>query len=183
MRPERQMDTKEKILVGAKRLLLKKGQQGFTVRGVAEEAGVNHGLVHHYFGSKENMILEMIEYENCAIMPLLRQPEKTEDHEAFKEKFVQNVVKDPDKVRMIVEFYNMGQSLPAVREKLKESIIKRREMMSQVFGITDEVDKKLFQALFFGSIMQTHVDDSVDFLQSLKRLMEIFCCGGQSKKD
>lgn len=32
-----------------------------SVRGIAERAGVNHGLVHHYFGSKGGLIRAVLE--------------------------------------------------------------------------------------------------------------------------
>ena len=35
----------------AERLLLEVGHAGITTRRLAEAAGVNHGLVHYYFGS------------------------------------------------------------------------------------------------------------------------------------
>jgi AcrR family transcriptional regulator len=37
------------------------GYAGITTRRLAEEAGVNHGLVHYYFGSIENVLLRTLE--------------------------------------------------------------------------------------------------------------------------
>ena len=37
------------------------GYAGITTRRLAEEAGVNHGLVHYYFGSVENLLVRMLE--------------------------------------------------------------------------------------------------------------------------
>src|ERR1700710_1682509 len=42
------------LLDAAERLLVEVGHAGITTRRLAEEAGVNHGLVHYYFGSMEN---------------------------------------------------------------------------------------------------------------------------------
>jgi len=33
------------------------GYAGVTTRRLAEAAGVNHGLVHYYFGSSENLLV------------------------------------------------------------------------------------------------------------------------------
>jgi len=57
------MKTRDKIIKGAKDFLLREGQAGVTVRAIAAEAGVNPGLVHHYFGSKENLIIALIDIE------------------------------------------------------------------------------------------------------------------------
>ena len=37
------------------------GYAGITTRRVAEEAGVNHGLVHYYFGSIEDLLVRALE--------------------------------------------------------------------------------------------------------------------------
>ena len=37
------------------------GYSGITTRRLAEEAGVNHGLVHYYFGSIENLLVRTLE--------------------------------------------------------------------------------------------------------------------------
>ncbi len=34
---------------------------GITTRRLAEEAGVNHGLVHYYFGSNEGLLVRALE--------------------------------------------------------------------------------------------------------------------------
>jgi AcrR family transcriptional regulator len=51
----------EALLDAAERLLLEVGHAGITTRRVAEEAGVNHGLVHYYFGSNENLLVRALE--------------------------------------------------------------------------------------------------------------------------
>jgi AcrR family transcriptional regulator len=51
----------EALLDAAERLLVDIGYAGITTRRVAEEAGVNHGLVHYYFGSMENLLVQVLE--------------------------------------------------------------------------------------------------------------------------
>ena len=51
----------EALLDAAERLLVDVGHAGITTRRVAEEAGVNHGLVHYYFGSNENLLVRALE--------------------------------------------------------------------------------------------------------------------------
>ena len=51
----------EALLDAAERLLVELGHAGITTRRVAEEAGVNHGLVHYYFGSNENLLVRALE--------------------------------------------------------------------------------------------------------------------------
>ena len=49
------------LLDAAERLLVDVGYSGITTRRLAEEAGVNHGLVHYYFGSIENLLVRVLE--------------------------------------------------------------------------------------------------------------------------
>ena len=51
----------EALLDAAERLLVDAGHAGITTRRVAEAAGVNHGLVHYYFGSNENLLVRALE--------------------------------------------------------------------------------------------------------------------------
>jgi AcrR family transcriptional regulator len=53
--------TEEAFLDAAERLLVSVGHAGLTTRSVAQEAGANHGLVHYYFGSMENLLARVLE--------------------------------------------------------------------------------------------------------------------------
>ena len=52
--------TEEAFLDAAERLLVSVGHAGITTRALAEEAGANHGLVHYYFGSMENLLARVL---------------------------------------------------------------------------------------------------------------------------
>jgi AcrR family transcriptional regulator len=49
------------LLDAAERMLVSDGYARITTRRVAAEAGVNHGLVHYYFGSMEELLLQVLE--------------------------------------------------------------------------------------------------------------------------
>ena len=51
----------EALLDAAERLLVDSGYARITTRRLAEEAQVNHGLVHYYFGSNENLLVRALE--------------------------------------------------------------------------------------------------------------------------
>lgn len=54
-------ETEERFLDAAERLLVEIGYAGITTRRLAEEAGANHGLVHYYFGSMEELFFRVLE--------------------------------------------------------------------------------------------------------------------------
>ena len=53
--------TEQALLDAAERLLVDVGAAGITTRRVAEEARANHGLVHYYFGSVEQLLVRVLE--------------------------------------------------------------------------------------------------------------------------
>ena len=56
-RPTRsRADSEERLIVAAAQLLGEVGPRSVSVRTIAERAGVNHGLVHHYFGGKDGLL-------------------------------------------------------------------------------------------------------------------------------
>lgn len=57
-------DTRGEILTAARSSFALRGFHGTTIRGIAAEAGVDPALVHHYFGSKEDL------FGACVNMPI-----------------------------------------------------------------------------------------------------------------
>jgi AcrR family transcriptional regulator len=49
------------LLDAAERLLVSAGHAGISTRRLAQEAGVNHGLVHYYFGSMDELFVRVLE--------------------------------------------------------------------------------------------------------------------------
>jgi AcrR family transcriptional regulator len=54
-------EARDAFLDAAERLLTQMGWADITVRKLAAEAGLNHGLVHYYFGSMEEVLLQVLE--------------------------------------------------------------------------------------------------------------------------
>lgn len=51
----------EAFLDAAERLLIEVGYAGITTRRLAAEAGLNQGLVHYYFGSMDEVLVQVLE--------------------------------------------------------------------------------------------------------------------------
>lgn len=54
-RPAGNSDTRERILNSARELFARNGIRNTSIRAVAAAAGVDSALVHHYFGTKEQL--------------------------------------------------------------------------------------------------------------------------------
>jgi AcrR family transcriptional regulator len=49
------------LLDAAERLLISTGYASISTRRLADEAGINHGLVHYYFGSMDELFAQVLE--------------------------------------------------------------------------------------------------------------------------
>jgi AcrR family transcriptional regulator len=54
-------DTRAAVLAAARASFAEKGFRGTTIRAVASTAGVDPALVHHYFGTKDDLFLAAME--------------------------------------------------------------------------------------------------------------------------
>jgi len=59
-----EQDTRLRILGAAKDVLLDAGYAHLSTRGIAEAAGVPLSQIHYHFGSKQNLMLAVLDMEN-----------------------------------------------------------------------------------------------------------------------
>jgi AcrR family transcriptional regulator len=57
-------ETRAKILAAVRSALLEVGYASLSTRRIAEVAGVPLSQIHYHFGSKQNLVLELLEEEN-----------------------------------------------------------------------------------------------------------------------
>jgi AcrR family transcriptional regulator len=58
---EEQQHTKERILAAASKMLAAKGYAATTLRKISREAQAAPGLVHYYFGGKDELLVEVLQ--------------------------------------------------------------------------------------------------------------------------
>lgn len=93
-------DTREQILVAARRRFASVGYDRATVRAIADEAGVDARLVHHYFGSKQRLFVEAVEIPvdpESTILPLIAAQS---DPAAALAGFIAGMLEDPEYQRV-----------------------------------------------------------------------------------
>ena len=78
-------EAEQAFLDAAERLLVSVGYANITTRKLAEEAGLNHGLVHYYFGSMQELLLQVLERFTDRLIN--RQKEMYKRDEPFIEKW------------------------------------------------------------------------------------------------
>src|SRR3954462_2722028 len=82
---------KAAIRVGAHR-----GLRGLTLRSVAAEAGVSHGLVRHHFGSRQQLVDEALEHAARMSMTTGDLEPGSGDPDDFSRALEDIVAEDPD---------------------------------------------------------------------------------------
>lgn len=128
-------ETKEKILVGARTCLLTEGAAETSVKAIARTAGVNHGLVHHYFESKADLMLAVMKRERETLEERLL-PSLTESLES--KKVPPADLLGPEGIRLIIEFLAMADTVPGIAEQVEEIFNHRVELFSSLLSVEKE---------------------------------------------
>jgi AcrR family transcriptional regulator len=86
------------IVAAARRLFAERGYDGATVRAIAQEAGVDPALVHHFFGTKEQVFVAAMElpFQPAELLPQLVAGPRDRVGERFVRLFL-TVWRDPDR--------------------------------------------------------------------------------------
>jgi TetR/AcrR family transcriptional regulator, repressor for neighboring sulfatase len=71
-RPFGRDDVVAAVIEAAGELFSRRGFDGVSVRDIAKRAGVNHGLIHRHFGSKENLRRQTLQHMADAMLDDVR---------------------------------------------------------------------------------------------------------------
>ena len=126
------------LMDAAERLLYEVGYAGVTTRAVAEAAGVNHGLVHYYFGSMEELLTQTLE-RFVEELALALEALYTDPNLTFSEKWrlgSQFWVDEPTSrfPKILLELLAMGWNMPDLRTQLTEVHARFRGIFEHHFG-------------------------------------------------
>jgi AcrR family transcriptional regulator len=134
-RPSARSAAEEALLDAAERLLVDVGHAGITTRRLAEEAGVNHGLVHYYFGSNENLLVRAL--ERFTERMIERQRELYGSEEPFVEKWRTAmrylVAEDRTYEKVWLELQAMAWNEADLRERLMRVNGEWRAVLTEAF--------------------------------------------------
>ena len=140
--PGPRAEAEQAFLDAAERLLIEVGYAQISTRRLAEEAGANHGLVHYYFGSMENLFVRVLERFTERL--IARQRAMYARHVPFIEKWraamgflEEDLASGYPKVWL--ELQAMGWNRPDLRERVARVSAEWRTVLSEAFeGAVDE---------------------------------------------
>jgi AcrR family transcriptional regulator len=123
------------LLDAAERLLVERGHAGLTTRGLAAEAGVNHGLVHYYFGSLENLLARVLERFTDAMID--RQQAMYSADVPFLEKWrsaMRYLESDREYQKVWWELQALAWTRPELRERVAAVNAAWRSVLTEAFA-------------------------------------------------
>jgi AcrR family transcriptional regulator len=113
-RSERRARTRGQLLDAAARVYADKGIDGATLDDVAEQAGFTKGAVYDHFGSKDNLLMALLDEhlaaeiaEQVALFEATR--ETLERPRIGADRWLASLEEDPDAFRLFVDAWVKGQ--------------------------------------------------------------------------
>ena len=148
------------ILDAAVHVFARKGYHTCRVGDIAEAAGVAHGLLYHYFSSKEELLETVFRETWSELLEAMTRVEASEEpaREQLRQVaaiFLRSWRRDPDLVRVLVREIGRSQTLPAKVDEIGavfaviERIVERGQTLRE---LRDDVDARLVAWIFYGGI-------------------------------
>ncbi|MCE5270332.1 TetR/AcrR family transcriptional regulator [bacterium] len=173
-------ETRNRLIEGARRWLIENGHQEFSVRKAARCAGINHGMVHHLFGSKEKLVLAVLEHELGKHVDSMddRTGEvgnilNTEEAEKRKKMLAEHLMKDDDHVALLREMLSLAEEMPAVKTMLAGHLRLRREQIASRLGSRDPGAAALFMAAIMGLHFLRAIDPELPVEAAVESLWQL----------
>ncbi len=125
-------DTKEKIVAGAFRALVRDGYAHTTVKDIAAEAGVAPGLVHYYFATKEDLLVAAIDHgceANAVATQALVALAPLDAALAAFENEKEQLRSAPETYLLVFDMFGLGLHNPAIAKAVRRFIDERRDLI------------------------------------------------------
>jgi TetR/AcrR family transcriptional regulator, fatty acid metabolism regulator protein len=153
-------EKRRQLLDAAVRVFARKGYHASRVGDIAEEAGVAHGLLYHYFDSKEQ-VLEAVFHENWSVLlARIASVEETDEPASDQLRHIAAIVLRtwlhlPDVVRVVIREFGRSPELADRIGELAQPI----EVIERVIqrGIERgefrrDIDPRVAATVVYGSI-------------------------------
>jgi AcrR family transcriptional regulator len=132
-----EISPREKLLDAAERLLIKVGHAAVTTRLVSQEAGVNHGLVHYYYGSMEELFLAVLERFTGRLIVRQRAMYAADTSFLVKWRKAMGFLEEDLAAgypKVLLELEAMGWNRPAMRKRIAAVINEWRKVLTEAFA-------------------------------------------------
>ena len=135
---ENQHKTKERIIAAASKVLAEKGYEATTLREISREAQAAPGLVHYYFGGKDELLVEVLQAAgrrfHQRMEHLVQHAPVERSLEAVLTQLRERVDLEPDVYRLRYESFSLGLHNPVIEPKVRERLAQRRNELGSVIA-------------------------------------------------
>lgn len=130
----------QRIVEAMRRSVARRGTAGSTFDHVAREAGVSRGLLHYYFGTKEQLLLEAVRRDCELRMELLEQQladaRTADDFIGLMAQNLQETVReDPDFVTLMFELFTLSRRNEDIAVEYAELMRRTRGQVAEMLAI------------------------------------------------
>lgn len=122
---------REQLVAAAHRVARRDGIDGVTLRAVAAEAEVSHGLLVFYFGGKEGLVSALLD-RVLATTTLVHRADELAAHPppsrlalTLRQEALR-LVDAPEDLRLFLEYWALAARRPAIREKIGHALDRYR---------------------------------------------------------
>ena len=155
------MEDKRKLLLDAAvHVFARRGYHSSRVGDIAEEAGVAHGLIYHYFASKEEVLTTVFRENFVELLGRFRAVEEADEPAPEKLEGIAKILlrtwrNDPDLVTVMVREVARSPQLQGQVEEVREAfaVIQRVIEQGQREGsFRTEVDPRFAAWIVYGGL-------------------------------
>lgn len=135
---------REQLLTAAFRVACRDGVRRLTIRAVATEAGVSHGLVLFYFTRKDRLVRALLDWliETTTVLHVSEDiahfPRALDRLHALLQQEMARLAHQPEHTRLFLEFWAYGAQHPAIRARISAELERYRgaflDIMAELLG-------------------------------------------------
>jgi TetR/AcrR family fatty acid metabolism transcriptional regulator len=153
-------DKRRLLLDAAVRVFARKGFHAARVGDIAEEAGVAHGLLYHYFSSKDEVLATVFRETWSDLLRAVSDVEKSGDSAGEQLRQVAAILlrswrRNPDLVRVLVREVTRTAEVERRVEEIDAAFaaLERIILEAQRSGeLREDVDARLAAVVFYGAL-------------------------------
>jgi AcrR family transcriptional regulator len=133
----------QRIVEAMRHSVARRGAAGSTFDHVSREAGVSRGLLHYYFGTKEQLLVEAAR-RDCelrieALEQRLADAQTADDFVALLAENLQETIReDPDFVTLVFELFTLSQRNAEIAVEYARLVRLTRERLASVLAAAQE---------------------------------------------
>jgi len=188
-----QEDKRRLILDAAVRVFAHKGYHTSRVGDIAEEAGVAHGLLYHYFRSKEELLETIFRETWRDVLDAVRAVEETDESARDRLAGIAKILlrawrRDPDLVRVLVREVTRSSHLQERIDEIGaafaglERIIARGQQEGE---FRSDLDARMASYVFYGALEEIltgwvlgQLEDGDEAIALAEQTVVEVICGG-----